>query len=83
MFPIRDDNPHFLTPVVTYGLIAANVLAWLLLQGAGTEPVSVELGVSARLDPRRIAAERRSVRAFRSGPTRCASSVTRARGSHR
>ena len=29
MFPIRDDNPHFLTPVVTYGLIAANVLAWL------------------------------------------------------
>ena len=38
MFPIRDDNPHFLTPVVTYGLIAANVLAWLLLQGAGTEP---------------------------------------------
>jgi membrane associated rhomboid family serine protease len=38
MFPIRDDNPHFLTPIVTYGLIAANVLAWLLLQGAGMEP---------------------------------------------
>ena len=38
MFPIRDDNPHFLTPVVTFGLISANVLAWLLLQGAGTEP---------------------------------------------
>jgi membrane associated rhomboid family serine protease len=38
MFPLRDDNPHFLTPVVTVGLIAANVLAWLLLQGAGTEP---------------------------------------------
>jgi membrane associated rhomboid family serine protease len=38
MFPIRDDNPHFLTPVVTYGLIAANVLAWALLQGFGTEP---------------------------------------------
>ena len=39
MFPIRDDNPHFLTPIVTYGLIAANVLAWALLQGFGTEPV--------------------------------------------
>jgi membrane associated rhomboid family serine protease len=38
MFPIRDDNPHFLTPIVTYGLIAANVLAWVLLQGLGAEP---------------------------------------------
>ena len=38
MFPIRDDNPHFLTPIVTYGLIAANVLAWALLQGFGAEP---------------------------------------------
>ena len=38
MFPIRDDNPHFLTPIVTYGLIAANVLAWVLLQGFGAEP---------------------------------------------
>jgi membrane associated rhomboid family serine protease len=38
VFPLRDDNPHFLTPVVTYGLIAANVLAWVLLQGLGAEP---------------------------------------------
>jgi membrane associated rhomboid family serine protease len=38
MFPIRDDNPHFLTPIVTYGLIAANVLVWALLQGFGAEP---------------------------------------------
>jgi membrane associated rhomboid family serine protease len=38
MFPIRDDNPHFLTPYATVGLIAANVLAWILLQGFGTEP---------------------------------------------
>ena len=38
MFPLRDDNPHFLTPIVTYALIAANVLAWALLQGLGTEP---------------------------------------------
>ena len=39
MFPLRDDNPHFLTPFVTYGLIALNVLAWALLQGFGTEPM--------------------------------------------
>jgi membrane associated rhomboid family serine protease len=38
MFPIRDDNPHFLTPIVTYALIAANVLAWVFLQGLGAEP---------------------------------------------
>ena len=37
MFPIRDENPHFLTPVVTFGLIAANVLCWALLQGLGRE----------------------------------------------
>jgi membrane associated rhomboid family serine protease len=38
MFPLRDDNPHFLTPWVTWGLIALNALAWLLLQGMGSEP---------------------------------------------
>jgi membrane associated rhomboid family serine protease len=38
VFPLRDDNPHFLTPIVTYAIIAANVLAWVLLQGLGSEP---------------------------------------------
>jgi membrane associated rhomboid family serine protease len=38
VFPLRDDNPHFLTPFVTYALIAANMLVWALLQGFGTEP---------------------------------------------
>ncbi len=38
MFPIRDDNPHFLTPYVTYGIIGLNLLAWFLLQGLGGEP---------------------------------------------
>lgn len=36
MFPIRDDNPHFLTPVVTLGIIALNGAAWLFVQGLGT-----------------------------------------------
>jgi membrane associated rhomboid family serine protease len=39
MFPLRDDNPHFLTPVVTYGIIAANAAVWVLVQGLGTEPL--------------------------------------------
>lgn len=38
MFPIRDENPTLQTPVVTFALIGANVLAWLVLQGAGTDP---------------------------------------------
>ncbi|MAF83917.1 MAG: rhomboid family intramembrane serine protease [Gammaproteobacteria bacterium] len=38
MFPIRDDNPHFLTPYVTYAIIGLNLLAWALLQGLGGEP---------------------------------------------
>ena len=38
MFPLRDDNPHYLTPYVTYTIIALNVLAWIFLQGMGREP---------------------------------------------
>jgi membrane associated rhomboid family serine protease len=38
VFPIRDDNPSILTPVVTIGLIGANVAAWALLQGWGSDP---------------------------------------------
>jgi len=36
MFPIKDDNPQFLTPFVTWGFIALNVLAWTELQGWGS-----------------------------------------------
>ncbi len=39
MFPLRDDNPHFLTPYATYAIIGLNVLAWLLVQGLGTDPL--------------------------------------------
>jgi membrane associated rhomboid family serine protease len=41
MFPYKDDNPTDLPPVVTVGIIAANVLAWLLVQGMGlAEPLA-------------------------------------------
>lgn len=39
MFPIRDDNPPVLTPFVTIGIIALNVLVWGLVQGLGAEPM--------------------------------------------
>ena len=38
MIPIRDDNPHFLTPYATYAIVGLNVLAWAWLQGFGFEP---------------------------------------------
>jgi membrane associated rhomboid family serine protease len=37
MFPIRDENPHYLTPLVTYAIIAANAWAWFEYQGLGSE----------------------------------------------
>src|SRR4030095_13534665 len=36
MFPYRDENETQRTPVLTYLLIAANVVVWLLVQGAGS-----------------------------------------------
>ena len=37
MFPYRDDNVTVRTPLVTFGLIAANLAAWMLVQGGGAE----------------------------------------------
>ena len=42
MFPLRDDNPTFRRPVITYSIIAINALVWLVLQGAGTGPAIYE-----------------------------------------
>jgi membrane associated rhomboid family serine protease len=38
MIPIRDDNPQILTPYVTWAIVGLNVMAWLLVQGAGRSP---------------------------------------------
>lgn len=38
MFPYRDENPTYLTPVVTVGIILVNLLVWVVIQGAGTNP---------------------------------------------
>jgi len=37
VFPYKDENPTELTPLVTLGIIALNVLAWLFVQGMGSE----------------------------------------------
>jgi len=36
MFPYHDENVTLRTPVITYLLIALNVLAWFVVQGAGS-----------------------------------------------
>jgi membrane associated rhomboid family serine protease len=36
MFPYHDENQTQRTPIITFVLIAASVLMWLLVQGAGT-----------------------------------------------
>ena len=35
MFPLRDENPTELTPVVTFVIIVLNVLVWVVVQQAG------------------------------------------------
>jgi membrane associated rhomboid family serine protease len=37
MLPIRDENPHFLSPLVTRALIGANLLTWVAVQGLGLD----------------------------------------------
>jgi membrane associated rhomboid family serine protease len=44
VIPYRDENETFRTPVVTFALIALNVLAWFFVQGAGaTEPLAASV----------------------------------------
>lgn len=35
MFPIRDDNPTLRTPVMTYAILGAMLLVWIVVQGGG------------------------------------------------
>ena len=48
MFPIGDENPQLKPPLVTYALIALNVLAWVMLQNMGAYP-GLQVSVSQEL----------------------------------
>ncbi|HEU4631890.1 MAG TPA: rhomboid family intramembrane serine protease [Gemmatimonadaceae bacterium] len=39
MIPISDDNPVLRTPYVTYAILAVTFAVWLLVEGAGFDPV--------------------------------------------
>ena len=52
MFPIRDDNPTELVPLVTLTIIAACVAVWLWVQGAGFQEAALrDLDRAIELDP--------------------------------
>jgi len=51
MLPIRDENPTLHPPLVTYGLIAANLAVWVLVQGMGAEPTLSQSVCSLGLIP--------------------------------
>lgn len=42
MIPYKDENPTHHIPYVTYGIIVLNVLAWMTLQGMGSQPALSE-----------------------------------------
>jgi membrane associated rhomboid family serine protease len=47
MFPLHDDNPTQLFPVVTLGVMAACVAVWVFAQGAGLDPEVLQSSVCA------------------------------------
>ena len=42
MFPIRDDNPTLSRSIVTIAIVALNALAWIFVQGLGSEAALVK-----------------------------------------
>jgi membrane associated rhomboid family serine protease len=52
VFPYRDENESVRPAVVTMAIIAANVLVWLLVQGAGREPQLARTVCNLGLIPR-------------------------------
>lgn len=47
MFPIRDDNPTELSPIVTVAIIAVTAAVWILVQGAGLSGPTLARSVCA------------------------------------
>jgi membrane associated rhomboid family serine protease len=38
MFPLRDENPTLRRSVTTFAIVLANIIAWIVVQGLGSEP---------------------------------------------
>lgn len=43
MLPVRDDNPQLNKPIATYCIVAANILAWVLIQGMGGDNLGASI----------------------------------------
>jgi membrane associated rhomboid family serine protease len=68
LIPIRDDNPHFLTPYAVLLIIGLNLLAWLLVQGLGTEPALSRSACTLGLVPGELLGKLPAGAAVRMGP---------------
>jgi membrane associated rhomboid family serine protease len=44
-FPLFDDNPTIKRPIITWILIAVNLVVWLVLQGAGLDEEALEASI--------------------------------------
>jgi len=71
MFPLRDDNPSILTPVVTWTLVALNVAAWVLIQGLGADEALVRSVCNLGLVPGELLRLAAPGTAFPMGPWTC------------
>ncbi len=54
MFPFKDELPTLRTPLVTVALIAVNILVWVLIQGAGSDPMLQQSVCTLGVIPGRI-----------------------------
>ena len=68
MIPYRDENPTLKTPVVTIAIVALNVLAWLVVQGAGTAVPLARSVCELGLIPGELTGRVAAGSAFRMGP---------------
>ncbi len=71
MFPIRDDNPHFLTPLITYGLIGVNAAVWFAVQGLGSAQALASSVCQLGLVPAELLGRVDTGTYFDMGPYRC------------
>jgi membrane associated rhomboid family serine protease len=68
MFPYHDENDTLRTPVVTFALIAITVFAWVVLQGAGTDPALAASVCNLGLIPGELTLSADPGSGFRMGP---------------
>ncbi len=68
MIPYRDENPTLKAPLVTYAIVALNVLVWLLVEGAGARVPLARSVCELGLVPGELTGRVAAGTAFQMGP---------------